>query len=99
MDLSRVILGPIVTEKAERQKAEARTHTLRVAKRATKIDVKSALKKFYDVDVTNVRVVRVPSKHRAVRGGVMEKRHPYKKVLVTLGAKSKALDLASFKIS
>jgi len=98
MDLSRVILGPIVTEKSETQKVVARTHTLRVAPQATKVDIKSALKRFYDVDVSNVRVMRVPSKIREVyRRGVMQKRHPFKKVMVTLAPKSKALDLASFK--
>lgn len=99
MDLSRVIHGPIVTEKAERQKADAnRTYTLRVDQNATKIDVKNALKRFYDVDATSVRVMRVRPKFRTFgRRTQMQKRHRFKKVMVTLAAKSKALDLTAFK--
>tara|TARA_Y100000310_G_C20359116_1_gene658099 strand:- start:271 stop:567 length:297 start_codon:yes stop_codon:yes gene_type:complete len=97
MDLSRVILGPIVTEKAERQKNEAKTYSLRIAPRATKIDVKAALKRIYDVDTESVRIMRVGGKIRAVsRSRTMQKRHPYKKAVVKLTAKSKALDLTSF---
>jgi len=98
MDLSRVILGPIVTEKAESQKANAKTYWLRISPRATKIDVKAALKRLYDVDATSVRVVNVGGKVRAMgRQRTMQKRHPFKKAIVKLSLKSKALDLTSFK--
>jgi len=98
MDLSRVILGQVVTEKAENLKGR-RTYTLRVDQHATKIDVKHALKQFYDVDVTHVRVMCTRPKTRAVPalGGTMEKRHRMKKALVTLAPKSKVLDITSFK--
>jgi len=97
MDLSRVIIGPVVTEKAERQKVN-RTYTLHVAHKANKIDVKNALSKYYDVEVTSVRAQRVPGKVRSSRGsGTRQKRHPMKKVMVTLSPKSKALDLAAFR--
>ncbi|HAI99004.1 TPA: 50S ribosomal protein L23 [Candidatus Peribacteria bacterium] len=98
MDLSHIILGPVVTEKAERLRTE-HTHTLRVAPKATKIDVKAALKRYYDVDVTSIRVLRTHGKEKAMpRGGTMEKRHPYKKMIITLSKKSKSLDLVSFKM-
>ena len=99
MDLSRIILGPVVTEKAERQKTSDRTYTMHVANDATKIDVKNALKKYYDLDATSVRVMRTTSKVRAFgsRGKTLTKRKPYKKVMVTLGEKSKPLDITSFK--
>lgn len=97
MDLSHVILGPVVTEKAERLKA-ARAHTIRVAPQATKVEIVSALERFYDVAVANVRIIAVKAKSRPLtQGSTMEKRHAYKKAIVTLAAKSKALDLASFK--
>lgn len=97
MELSQVIIGPVVTEKSERQKAaDKRVVTLQVALKATKVDVKNALRKFYDVDATDVRVMRVPRKTRRIgRNQEMEKRHHYKKVMVTLAAKSKALDLTA----
>ena len=98
MDLTRIILGPVVTEKAERQKAEARrTYTILVAPHATKVDIAHALERFYDVDVTSVRIAWVRPKRRTLGAGTMEKRHRHKKALVTLAPKSKALDLASFK--
>lgn len=97
MDLSRVILGSVVTEKAERLKASGRTYTLRIAPAATKIEVAKALKHFYDIDVTSVRVLRARGKTRIIgQGKVMEKRHPMKKVMVTVSKKSKPLDLAAF---
>ena len=91
-------MGQIVTEKAEILKGR-RTYTLRVDPRATKIDVKKALKQFYDVDVTSVRVIRTRPKTRAVQSlrSDMEKRHRMKKALVTITAKSKVLDITSFK--
>lgn len=98
MDLSRVIVGPVVTEKAERLKAVNRTYTIRVAPKATKIDVVNALAKYYDVEATSVRVMRMPSKVRVVgRGRVLTKRKPFKKVMVTISEKSKPLDIANFK--
>jgi large subunit ribosomal protein L23 len=99
MDLSQVILGPIVTEKAERQKAAGPRHayTMRIDPNATKVEVKKALLRYYDIEVEKVRVMRVRPKTRALGdGGVMEKRHSFKKAIVTLAPKSKPLDLASF---
>lgn len=97
MDLSRVILGPVVTEKAERLKAERKTYTIRVAPAATKIEVQKALKEFYDIDIVRIRVIRTRGKMRILgQGKVMEKRHPTKKMMVTLTSGSKALDLTAF---
>lgn len=101
MDYARTILGPVVTEKAERLKAaERHTYTLWVDKAATKVDVKSALEHFYDVDVASVRVMRTMSKRRSFGAAqTMVKRSAMKKALVTLTPKSKSLDLATFKHS
>lgn len=75
-----------------------RTYTLRVAEHATKVDIKKALKRFYDVDVSSVRVLRVRPKTRMLgTGRAITKRKRAKKMLVTLGAKSKTLDLIQFK--
>ena len=101
MDLSRVIIGPVNTEKSERLKAgqESHVYTLGVAPDATKVEVRNALKNFYGVEVTKVRVMRVRPKVRELGAGKsMEKRHAGKKVMVTLAKKSKTLDLAAFQI-
>lgn len=97
MELSRTIIGPVLTEKAERMKA-ARSYTLHVDLSATKIDVKSALEKFFDVEVQSVRVLRTRKKVRDIgAGNVMTKRSASKRMMVTLTKKSKSLDLAQFR--
>ena len=98
MELSNVIIGQIVTEKAESQKG-ANMYTLNVAPKATKVDIKNALRKYYDVDVLKVRIIRTRPKSRKYgRGNSMEKRHRSKKAMVTISQKSKALDLVTFKV-
>jgi large subunit ribosomal protein L23 len=99
MDLTRVIIGSVVTEKAERQKAaERHTYTLRVQPRANKVDIARALETYFGVDVASVRVMKVQPKTRMFgEGSTMEKRHSYKKALVTLTKDSKVLDLSSFQ--
>ena len=99
MNLSQVITGEVVTEKSEKMKTQAnRVFTLKVSDSATKIDIKNALKKFYDVDADSVRIMLVSPKTRAIaRNKVMQKRPRFKKALVTLSKKSKGLDLTTFK--
>lgn len=100
MELSRIIMGQIVTEKAERQKATVRTYTLRVDPAATKIDVSRALEKYFGVNVQSVRVHWLRPKARFVTGSrILTKRHRSKRAIVTLTPKSKVLDLATFKAS
>ncbi|MBI2636387.1 50S ribosomal protein L23 [Candidatus Peregrinibacteria bacterium] len=100
MNLSCVIIAPIVTEKAERLKAsDVRTYTLRVDPRATKVDVINSLKMFYGVDVSAVRIIKTQAKKRDLGAGkTMEKRHACKKAMVTLKPKSKALDISDFQV-
>jgi len=97
MDLTSVIIGPVVTEKAEAQK-QGNTYVLKVHPHATKIDVKHALRRFYDVEAVSVRVLRVAPKRRMFGNNkVMEKRHRSKRMIIRLSPKSKTLDLAKFQ--
>ena len=99
MQISSIILGPVVTEKAERLRA-ANTYVLRVHMDATKIDVKQALRTFFDVEVESIRVLRVAPKVRQLGAGKsMEKRHRSKRMIVRLSKKSKPLDLTQFLAS
>ncbi len=99
MDLSTIILGPVVTEKAEAGKT-GNVYVIRVAPRATKIDVKRALKRFYDADVESIRVLNTVRKFKNLgTGTIMEKRHRSKRMIVRLSAKSKALDLSNLETS
>lgn len=98
MHLTSVIVGPVVTEKAEGKKATARTYTLTVNKDATKIDVKNALRSLYGVEASSVRSMRIRSKTRRIgQSRVFTKRSPSKRMLVTLTEKSPALDLSKMK--
>lgn len=100
MELSRIIMGQVVTEKSERQKATGRTYTLRVHPDATKVDVTKALETYFDVQVDGVRMAWIVPKTRALGGSrVLTKRHRSKRAYVTLASKSKLLDLTAFKAS
>jgi large subunit ribosomal protein L23 len=99
MHLSSIIIGPVITEKAEAQKLK-NVYTIKVHPHATKIDVKNALRKFYDVEVASVRVLRTSPKTRIVgQGTIVEKRHRSKRMIVRLAKKSKTLDLSTFQAS
>ncbi len=96
---SSIILGPVVTEKAERLKTR-KVYVIRVHPQATKIDVKHALRSLYDVQVDAVRTLRTRPKIRVLAAGkLMEKRHRSKRMIVTLTAKSKELDLTNIQSS
>lgn len=100
MSGNRIIIGQVITEKAETQKhAARRVYSLRVVSSATKVDVLNELQRLYDVEVGSIRVMRIPAKTRMLAGNrTMKKRHHYKKALVTLKKESKPLDLATFKV-
>lgn len=99
MHISTVIIGPVVTEKAERLKA-MRVYIMEVRHEATKIDLKNALRKYYDAEVESIRVLRTRPKTRLIgQGKTLEKRHRTKRMMVTLSKKSKALDLSTFRAS
>ena len=97
MNFTQVILGDVVTEKAERLKVQ-KVHVLKVHPKATKIDVSNALRRHFGVEPSAVRIVKVRAKTRLVgRGKSIQKRDASKRALVTLSAKSKTLDLSNFQ--
>ena len=81
------IIRSIVTEKASNQQADGH-YTFQVAKDATKIDIKRAIKEIYGVDTDRVRMQIMPKKTRLVgRGRVWTKRPIMKKAIITLKGK------------
>lgn len=97
MELNRIILGQVQTEKSERERA-SRIITVQVAPQATKIDIQSALKRFFGVTAASVRIQRVGAKHRDLGAGKsITRRHASKRAIVTLTEKSPMLDLAQFQ--
>ncbi len=80
---TRVILSHVVTEKAERLKAEQSRYTFKVAPTANKIEVRDAVERLFKVHVREVRVMNYMGKMR--RMGRFEGRRPdWKKAVVTL---------------
>ena len=80
---TRVILSLVVTEKAERLKAEQSRYTFKVAPTANKIEIRDAVERLFKVHVRDVRVMNFLGKMR--RMGRFEGRRPdWKKALVTL---------------
>jgi large subunit ribosomal protein L23 len=96
MNLHQVILKPVVTEKSS-SAAAAGKYTFVVNKKATKIDVKNAIRTLYGVNVTKVNIIQTPRKIRLVgRGREIEKRQAVKKATITLTAGSK-IDVYKFQ--
>lgn len=85
-----VIIKPVITEKSMTGAAEKK-YTFRVAKDATKIDIKRAIEEIYGVEVAKVNTVNVRGKNR--RYGRFEGVTPsWKKATVTLTEKSKTIE-------
>lgn len=83
MDLYQVLKRPVTTEKTTILSGELRQYTFEVDKRANKHLIKDAVEKIFDVEVTKVNVLVVPSRPR--RWGRIQGRKPaWKKAVVTL---------------
>ena len=68
-DHSAVLIGPRVTEKAA-MGAEKNVYAFNVAVKASKGEIVKAIKSYYKVSPTKIRIVRVPGKKVMVRGKV-----------------------------
>jgi len=88
MKALHTILKPIVTEKALKL-GEKMSYTFYVNKRATKVDVKMAVKELYGQDVASVRMMLTPSKSRAYKRSTITKRPKMKKAIVILKGRKK----------
>jgi large subunit ribosomal protein L23 len=97
MNLSEVLIKPILTEKANAQQDKLRRYAFKVARKANKLEIKKAIENFYGVTVTAVNTAVVPgkSKSRFTKAGVISGRKPaYKKAYVTV-AEGENIDLYS----
>ena len=87
MQLTNVLIAPVVTEKSTNAQA-GRKYTFRVNGAATKIEIAQAISKAYGVDVTSVNIMPVRRKERLVgRGRSIVKRPAAKKAIVTVKTK------------
>lgn len=80
---TRVILSQVITEKAERLKAEQSRYTFRVAPTANKIEIRDAVQQLFKVHVREVRVMNYLGKPRRM-GRFSGRRPDWKKAVVTL---------------
>ena len=80
---TRVILSLVVTEKAERLKAEQSQYTFKVAPTANKIEVRDAVERLFKVHVREVRVMNFLGKMRRM-GRFSGRQSDWKKAIVTL---------------
>ena len=77
-----IILAPIVTEKSSSDMQEGK-YTFKVAKKATKVEIKNAVEKLFEVKVLNVNTMTVKGKEKRV-GRSIGKTADWKKAVVTI---------------
>jgi large subunit ribosomal protein L23 len=80
-----VVQRPLLTEKGTRLKEEANQYLFRVARTATKVEVKQAIEQLFKVKVVDVRTLRVQGKVKRL-GRFQGRRPDWKKAIVTLKA-------------
>ena len=77
-----IILAPVVTEKSSEGIQEGK-YTFKVNKKATKVDIKNAVEKLFEVKVLKVNTITVKGKEKRV-GRNVGKTSDWKKAIVTI---------------
>ncbi len=93
----RILIKPIISEKAERETEKHNKYSFVVDRKANKIEIQKAIEKRYDVKVTAVNIMVMPgkSKSRYTRAGAIQGLRPaYKKAVVSI-AENDIIDLYS----
>jgi large subunit ribosomal protein L23 len=83
MDIYRIIKEPHIAEKANLVKEKYNQITLKVDKRANKIEIKSAVEKIFKKKVLEVNTIQIEGKKRRV-GRNIGKKIDWKKAIVKL---------------
>ena len=82
MVAEEIIIAPVITEKSSSETAEGK-YTFKVAMNATKVDIKNAVEKLFEVKVLKVNTMTVKGKEKRV--GVHQGRtSDWKKAIVTI---------------
>ncbi len=81
--ITKVILGPVVAEKASRVAEDNNQVVLKVLPNANKTEIKQAVETLFDVKVAAVTTTNVKGKVKRT-GRTMGKRSDWKKAYVTL---------------
>ena len=77
-----IIIKPIITEKSN-EEMQSGKYTFKVSKKATKVDVKRAVEKLFNVKVLKVNTVNVSGKEKRV-GRNIGKTADWKKAIVSI---------------
>lgn len=83
MDLYQVIKKPLITEKGTMQKEQLNKISLRVDRKANKVEIRKAVEILFKTEVVDVRTMSVKGKKRRI-GRSVGKRPDWKKAIVTL---------------
>ncbi|MEM5774554.1 MAG: 50S ribosomal protein L23 [Anaerolineaceae bacterium] len=86
-----ILKRPLITEKTAYQSSKLHQYVFEVDSSATKVDVKDAIEKAFDVNVLEVNIINVPAKRgkRARSRRVAIRNSAYKKAIVTLAAEDR----------
>ena len=79
----KILLAPVVTEKAAMASQAGNQIVFKVATDANKLEIKKAVEQLFDVKVEDVRVANVKGKTRRTRHGI-GRRSDWKKAYVRL---------------
>jgi len=85
MESRKVLVKPLLTEKATIRRETENEYAFAIDVRANKIDVKRAVEDLFNVKVTKVRTVNRSGKMKRM-GAHQGRRSAWKKALVTLAA-------------
>ena len=85
MKAEDIIIAPVITEKSN-DELQAGKYTFRVNKKATKIDIKNAVEKLFEVKVLKVNTISVRGKSKRM-GKTSGKTSDWKKAIVTIDTK------------
>ncbi|MDO4742917.1 MAG: 50S ribosomal protein L23 [bacterium] len=90
MVAQEIIISPVITEKSMAG-IQDKKYTFKVAKSATKIDIKRAVEELFDVKVVKVNTLSVRGQLRRM-GRYQGYTASWKKAVVTLSEKSKPIE-------
>lgn len=97
MSVFEIIKKPVVTEKSQRLELDG-VYTVIVPKATTKVDIRTAFERLYEVEVSKVNIITTREKFRNTKHGVQVKRKSRLKAMVTLKKGQKINDLQKVKI-
>lgn len=83
----RILIKPIISEKAEMLTEKRNQYSFVVNRKANKLEIKKAVEEYYNVNVSAVNTMVVPgkAKSRFTRAGAIQGSvSPYKKAIITL---------------